>query len=114
MASLVSSDTQGQLHRCPEELLYGSQVRGPTVLRQAVQKHPPVLLLQYAIIQQAQQPTIMQRSDQPSKALLQRDHRRGHLVLEESIPTRFIYGPHPGRDNRISGDREWQTIDNYA
>ena len=43
-----------------EEFFYYSHIRGPFVIRQALDKHPAVLLLQDAVVEQDQQSAIVQ------------------------------------------------------
>ena len=54
-------------------------------MRQALHEDLPVLFLQDTVVQQHQQAAIMQRANQPTKALFQRDDRRRNLIVEEGI-----------------------------
>ncbi len=72
------------------------------------------MLLQDAIVEQAQQPAIVQRTNQSAKSLLQRQGGAGYLVLEEGIAALFIDGFDPRSHDGIVGDRERQPIDDDA
>src|SRR6266702_2646300 len=50
--------------------------------RERVEEDASVSLALDARIEQHQHPAIFERADQPPEALLQRDHRAGHLVVE--------------------------------
>src|SRR5271165_402593 len=98
----------------PKEPLRRPNVRRPRILRQTVQKHPPVLLLQYAVIQQAQQPAILQRTNQPAEPLLERNHRARHLILEERIAAVLVDGLDARRHHWIIRHRKRQPVDDHA
>src|SRR5579864_6393054 len=97
-----------------EKLLNILNLRDPTILRKTLQEDLPVLLLQDPIIQQREQPTVIQRPDQPSKPLLQRYHRRRHLVLKERVSAILFDGVDARRHHRIVGHGERQPIDDDA
>src|SRR4051812_2022704 len=58
-----------------EEKLHVFDLGRFLVCRQAIEKNPSVGFLDDAFAQQQEHPAIVWRSDQPSEALLQRDHR---------------------------------------
>src|SRR5580658_7125523 len=62
-----------------KELLHRAHLRRLLVIRQAVDEHAAVLLLQNAVVEQHQQSAIVQRANEASEALLQGDHGRRHL-----------------------------------
>src|SRR5689334_11866785 len=63
-----------------EEFFHLLYVRGPSVRRQTFNEHLAVLLFQNAVVQQNQQATIMQGSDEASKTLLEGNHRGRNLI----------------------------------
>src|SRR5208337_1756582 len=98
----------------PKEFLHRSNICRPAVLRQAVQKHSPVLLLEDSVIQQAEQPAVVERADQPAKALLQRDDRARHLVFEEGIAAVFVNRLDARGHYRIVRHGKRQLVDDDA
>jgi hypothetical protein len=97
-----------------EEFLDHLQVRSLFIIWQALDKNFPILFFQNPIVEQRQQSTIVQRSDQPSKSLLQRDDRRRNLILKERIPTLGINRFHPRRNYGITRRRKRQPVDDHA
>src|ERR1700730_16945509 len=89
-------------------------VRCFSIRRKAFDEYLPILLFQNTVVQQRQQSAIMERADQPPEALFQRDDRRRHLVLEESIAAIRVDGFDPRRYHRIAGDGERQAVDDHA
>src|ERR1039458_9229101 len=98
----------------PEELLYFFQVRCSAVRGKTLHKPPPVRLLQNPVVEQSQQTTIVQRSNQSSKSLLQCNDGARHLVFEESVAAASIDGFHPSRNHRIARNGKRQAIDDHA
>ena len=56
----------------------------------------------------------MQRADQASEALFQRNHSRRHLILEKGIAAVRINRLDPRRDYGIAGHRKGQAVDDHA
>src|SRR5689334_23112715 len=69
-----------------EEPLDLIQIGGPAVAGQAFEKNLPVLLLHDPVVEQAEQATVMERTDETSKALFQSNHCRWHLILKKCVP----------------------------
>src|SRR5947209_1258040 len=84
------------------------------VRRQAVEEDASVGFLDDAVIQQHEDAAIVQRADQPAKALLQRDHRRRDLILVERIAAVLINGLDACRYYGIVRDREREPVDDHA
>src|SRR5208283_2915085 len=98
----------------PEKFLHLSNVGRLRVIRQALHKYPAVGFFQNPIIEQRQQATVVQRANQASKALFQRDDRAGHLVIAEGIAAGAIDRLHARRHNRVARHRERQPVDNHT
>ena len=56
----------------------------------------------------------MQRADQASKALLERDGGLGHLVIEERVAARLLQGLDASPDHRVARHRKGQLINDNA
>src|SRR5579872_2342203 len=97
-----------------EKLLNHSQVRSSSVVWQAFDEYAAVLFLEDAIVEEHQQSTVMQRTNQPSESLFEGDYGRRHLILKECVAAFGVDGLYPGRYHRIGGYGEWQAIDDDA
>ena len=110
----IKIPARGVFLRRTEEAFHFSHIGSAAVFGQAIEKHAPVLLLQNAIVEQAEQPAIVQGADQPAKALLQRNHRAGHLILVEGVAAVVVNGADARGHHGIVRDREGQLVNDDA
>ena len=72
------------------------------------------MFLENAVVEQHQQPAIVEGADEPSEALFKRDYRGRNLVLEEGITAIGVDCFNPRGDHWIARHRERQAIDDDA
>src|SRR5260370_19610786 len=97
-----------------KESFHLGEITGFAVVRKALEKDLAISFLGDAVIQQGKRAAILQRTDQASKALLQRDHGRRHLVIEESVSSFGVNGANTRGHYRVIGDGKGQPVNNHA
>src|SRR5690348_13396020 len=84
------------------------------VPREAFQKDPAIALFHHAIVKERKDTAVLYRADQPAKSLLEGDHGRRNLVIEECIPARRIDGTNARGHHRVVWNRKRKPVNDDA
>src|SRR5437588_12123705 len=98
----------------PEEALHVLQFYGLAVTGQAFQKHPAIPFVENPVIQQTQQPAVVQRTNQAPEALYQSNNRSRNLILVEVVAPGLIHGTNTCSDDRGGRHTESQAMNDHA
>lgn len=97
-----------------EELLNFAYIGGAGVGREALDEDSSVLFFQDAVVEEHEQSTVVERSDEASEALFEGNHRGGHRVVIKAVPTIVVDSATPGLYDGIAGHSERNLVDDDA
>src|SRR5579884_3821971 len=87
---------------------------GRAVFWKALEEDAPVTLTSDAVIEQHQNPAIVQRTNQSPEALLQRDHSAGNLIFHERVAPIGGNRRDTSSNHGIVWDGKRQAVDDHA
>src|SRR5580698_2908499 len=97
-----------------EELLHVADLDRRPIRRQALQKRLTVALAANARVQQHQDASVFKRANEPAEPLLQREHSRWYLIVEEWLASGLFDCLHARLHHRIVRHGEGQPVDDDA